>query len=191
MGAAITVPPKAAIVVPDPVTPQSGDVVVRNALVAAGYDVTYVDDNTIDVPQASAYDVVWIGGNTDANAVLDRLEDAPVPIVDQKSRLLGMMSLATKTSTLVGSTMTILTPGHPLAAGRSGTITVMTEAKALTVAEPTAAAVRIADPASAAYFALPTGAAVNRRHADAGLPGVVPGGIQRDGEAHDRRHRAR
>jgi hypothetical protein len=132
--------------------------VVANALASAGYVVTYVDDNTVDVPQASTFDVVWIGGNTDANAILGRLKDAPVPIVDQKSRLLGLMALATKPSTALGTTMTIVNPGHPLAAGRSGTVTVLSEAKALSTAQPAAAAVRIADPASAAYFALPAGA---------------------------------
>ena len=155
---AIPVPPTAAVVTPDPTSPASGDVLLRDHLVAAGYDVTYVDDDTVDDASAAAFDVVWIGGNIDSSALLNRLKDTARPIVVQKSRLLDMMSLAKKTTTVLSSTMTIVAPGHPLAAGRTGTVTVLDAAKAMVTAQPTASAVNVADPASAAYFVLAPGA---------------------------------
>jgi hypothetical protein len=155
----VITPPSAALVAGNAFAPSTGDVVLRDRLVAAGYVVTYVDDEIVDAAQAETYDVVWVAGSVSANALGARLKDASVPIVMQKERLLSGMLMATGTNTANATTMSIVNAAHPLAAGRSGTISVLTSASAMTTARTVAAGgVSVADPASAAYFAVPSGA---------------------------------
>ena len=155
----VVTPPKAGVVTANPFAPMSGDTAVRDRLVAGGYAVTFLDDDTVDAASAATYDLVWVGGNAVANAIGSRLRDATVPVVMQKERLLSGMAMATGTNTASSSTMTIVNAAHPLAAGRTGTIGVLTSAASMTNARTLAPdAVAVTDPATAAYFTIPTGA---------------------------------
>jgi hypothetical protein len=158
-------------VVAAPATLNAGDTAVRNRLVAAGFTVTPADDNTVTAAQATGKAFVLISQtavSTGANiAGLARLA---VPVWVAKPAWFDDFGL---TGRVAGSDfadkpvtpLTISASGHPVAAGRSGTVTLQTTGR-ISYGRPAAAATVVA-----------------RSGSDATIFTLSPGQLQANGSA--------
>jgi glucose/arabinose dehydrogenase/PKD repeat protein len=116
-----------ALLVAGSTTLGSGDQAVRARLQGLGYTVAVADDNVVSATDAAGKDVVLISSTVSSSAIGTRLRSVAVGTLVWESALfddMGMSStlLNTDYGELSGkTTLDILTPGHPLAAGLSGT----------------------------------------------------------------------
>ena len=104
------------------------DATVRARVEGLGYSVAIVDDSAATAATTTGYDVVLVSQTTAPEVLTTRLRDIAVPVVMWKPWLYDDFGL-TAANALGSSgrtTITITDPTHPLAAGLSGTVTVVT-----------------------------------------------------------------
>jgi hypothetical protein len=122
---------KDALFVVGSMTLGAGDAAVRDRLVAGGYSVVSVDDGAVTAGDATGRDVVLVSSTSDSQLVKATLRDVAAPVVIWKPALYDDMGLTpagaygvTKTTTVA-----IVNAAHPLAAGRTGSVTLLTAAE--------------------------------------------------------------
>lgn len=134
----------AALVVGDPAAPGT-DAGIADRLTARGYTVSTYDDNTVTVADVATATVVLISQSTGSGALGSRLRTLARPVLIWKPSLYDDMGLTpTESTSSSQTTATITAPAHPLAAGRTGTVTVLTSSTQLPVGDPTAGATVVA-----------------------------------------------
>ncbi len=119
---------EAILVVGDPSSLNAVDTAVRDRLQALNFIVSVVDDNVITAPDAEMKDLVFVSDTVDAATLGSNLLVARVPIIVSKSELydeMGMTNGVDNGSSLNQTDIDISDPAHPMAAGFSGTITVL------------------------------------------------------------------
>jgi hypothetical protein len=135
----------ALLVVGDPnaLGPESGLV---SRLHGLGFTVTLADDNTVTPADATGRSVVLISQSVGSTVLGAKLRSVPQPVVIWKPAVYGDMGMtAVGANGATGTTaVSIIAPGHPLAAGRSGTVQVITTSLPLGWGQVTAAATVVA-----------------------------------------------
>jgi glucose/arabinose dehydrogenase/PKD repeat protein len=177
-------PPAAALLVVggSPTSLGAGDAAVRARLVTLGYTVTVVGDSASSAGDATGKQLVVISSSSLAANVNTKFSATTVPVVTWEHALfddLGMTA-ATGTQTSAQTSLAIVTPGHPLAAGLSGTVTVASTAGLFGQGSPNANAVivaRVAGSTTASDFAYEAGAAMPGRAAPARRVGLFMGDL--------------
>jgi hypothetical protein len=121
-------------VVNDPtVASYPNDALIKNFLDALGHTVTYFDDGESEAAMeaaAAAADLVYISESCGSGSIHSKINEIEVPIVAGEPWGWDEMGLTHGggAGTEVTSTdITIVNPGHYLAAGFSGTVTVLTD----------------------------------------------------------------
>ncbi|MFB0525286.1 MAG: hypothetical protein ACETVZ_07070 [Phycisphaerae bacterium] len=115
---------------------QQGDDTLKAYLEGLGHTVTYFDDNENEADMeaaAAAADVVFISESVDSKNINNKITEIETPMVITECWAWYEMGLCTPTpgaddSIAVATTdIEIIAPGHPLAAGLTGTVTVLTD----------------------------------------------------------------
>ncbi|NOX30868.1 MAG: hypothetical protein GXP35_12600 [Actinobacteria bacterium] len=134
-------PSSIAIVVKDPAAPSAGDNAIVARLQAAGYEVSMHDDTDVIDTDVIDADVVLISSTVSSFALRDRLADIPASIVLAKSWLFGDYGLSASNGSLTRATDgDIVDTAHPIAAGLTGTVTLLTTSDRFPVGIPGATA---------------------------------------------------
>jgi hypothetical protein len=156
VGSAASIPPK--------------DVPLRNRLVALGKTVVLVDDDGLTASQLSGASLVVVSSSVVPTKIPTWLATQATPLLDLEAYVQTTLRLATYNRELPGvSTLRIMNPSHPLAAGKSGDVAVQS-AVALGVADPVASAVEIAQipgATTASIYGIESGAALTSGNAPA------------------------
>jgi hypothetical protein len=123
-------------VMDDPPVLQPSDDALKAFLESLGHTVTYLDDDTpkLDMATAAAAaDVVFISESPGSAKVHSKINEITTPMVVSEAWAWDQMGLATLTpgATAEGIAVSttdieIVAPGHPLAAGLTGTVPVLT-----------------------------------------------------------------
>jgi hypothetical protein len=139
----VVVPPKTVLlVVNDPVALRSAEAATAARLQARNLAVTYVDDALVDAAAADGFDLVWVASTVTASSIGDRLDatTAPVVVSDTNSFVRLDLSLGSgNQGTTPATTVTVVADGDPLAAGRTGTVSVLGAAGELGFGTPNVA----------------------------------------------------
>jgi Big-like domain-containing protein/type I phosphodiesterase/nucleotide pyrophosphatase len=143
-----TTRPKVLMVVAAPANRTAAENLVAQRLTTAGHDVTFADDNTVTAADTADKAFVLVAQSTAAVQATNVLRNLAVPIWVAKPYLFDDFGL---TGTAEGvdygfkatSSVTITAPGHPMAAGRTGTISFQS-GNSLSWGKPTASATTIA-----------------------------------------------
>ncbi len=115
---------------------QQGDDALKAYLESLGHTVTYFDDseNEADTEAAAeAADVVFISESVDSKAINNEITEIETPMVITECWAWYEMGLCTPTSgtddsiAVATTDIEIIAPGHPLAGGLTGTVTVLTD----------------------------------------------------------------
>ncbi len=116
---------------------QQGDDAIKAYLEGLGHTVTYLDDNTAELDMETAClaaDVVFISESVGSGNVRTKITGVPAPMVVGEPWGWDEMGLCTLTpgaadqGVAVATTdVEIVAPGHPLAAGLTGTVSVLTD----------------------------------------------------------------
>ena len=128
--------------VASPTAPTTAETAVRNRLIAAGNTVTMADDDTVTTAAAAGKVLVIIGQTSSSNsAAVKSLASVAVPIWVAKPFLFDDFGLTGRVSGTdygdkAASALTIATPTHPMAAGRTGTLTIQSGAGCRGVGRP-------------------------------------------------------
>ena len=125
------VTPVVLLVVADPNNLVQAESIAKARLQTLGYSVTVADDNTATATSASGASFVMISASVTTGATTFR--DAAVPVWVAKTYYLDDMEMTGPTSgthygTVSYAQVSIATPSHPMAAGRSGTVPFLTSA---------------------------------------------------------------
>ena len=163
-------PRVAQLIVGSPTTPFPGDIALRTLLAVhlPGFEVRLRDDVApIDLKDV---ELIVIAGSVSSDTVGSKFRDVPVPVLCLEYTLfdnLGMTAAVDQTDLggdSGGTQVDILDPTHPLAAGLSGLVTVVSARSNLAWGRPAAAAARVASipglPNRSTIFAYTTGAAM-------------------------------
>ena len=155
----------------------TGDLAIRNQLLATNYDVTVVSDEDATVAQADGHDAVFVTSSSSSSVVGSSLNATTAALVTSKAYLFDDIGLVTGGfGTSSTSQVTIVDPAHPLAAGLSGVVTMLTTSKSLGFGSPAPErGDRRRCHRYAGFVPLPTGGPSCRRYASAELPSRVPG----------------
>ncbi len=158
--------PPVVMVVGSPATLTAGDTAVRQRLLGSGYDVQVVDDGAVTAASVAGTSFVLVNSSVDSNVLGRRLETIAVPLWLAKPYLFDDYRLTgpqagvdyeSKSATSV----TITTPGHALAAGRTGTVAFQTGSSRVSWGRPPASATVVATAgADPTIFTIPQGAAL-------------------------------
>lgn len=140
------------------------DVMIFNRLVATGHPVVKVDDDLVGSTSMTDAALVVLSSSVVFSKVAGTLADVPVPLITWEAYL----HRANKLATAAGETATKVTrikitdPASPLAAGRTGSPQVLTQANRLSYAVVPATATKVAvvpgSPNRAVIFAYAQGA---------------------------------
>ncbi len=109
------------------------DALIGDFLESLGHTVTYFDDTADEAATeaaAAAADLVWISESVGSGNVANEITEIEVPIVVGEPYCwdeMGMTSGGGSTSDVATTDITIVSPGHFLAAGLSGTVPVLTD----------------------------------------------------------------
>ena len=143
--------------------------------------VATVADDDASVEMAEQYDVVVISSSVRPTVLGDRLAAAAVPILVAEPYLFDAMSLVAPRDRgeLPGrTTLQITDPSHPLAAGLTGTVSVLTDPGNVNFGTPTAGGESVANTGGTSrrstIFAFATGDEVANSTAPAGRVGFFP-----------------
>lgn len=127
-----------------------------------GYDVTVTDDSLASADAVDGEDLVLISQSVDVGVVGTKFRDLPIPVVIWKPWLYDDMGMTAPAAlgTLSGSPYAVIVDSaHPLAAGLSGTVQLLSPAATLPWGEPLPSADVVATVAGkAVLFAYPAGA---------------------------------
>ncbi|MBA3252466.1 MAG: hypothetical protein H0T66_19685 [Geodermatophilaceae bacterium] len=113
-----------------PTTPTAGEGAVRARLAGAGYTVVLADDDTVTAGQAAGSAFVLVAQSSSSNApAVKALAGVAIPVWVAKPYLfddfgLTLGAASTDYGDKPGSALTISDPTHPMAAGRTGTVTI-------------------------------------------------------------------
>ena len=134
-------PPGAAaiVVVGDGANPAAGDLTIANRLTGRGYITTIVDDGAVTA--GASADVILISSSIDSNVLGTTLKTTPAAVISYKPYSWPKFAMTTDTgvgSFSIASTGLVL--AHPIAAGRSGTVTLTAPAKSVGWGIPSGAA---------------------------------------------------
>lgn len=154
------------LVVAAPAALTGGENAVVGRLTASGFTVTVADDNAVSATQTTGKSFVLVGQSTNANlASVKSLAGVSVPVWVAKPYLFDDFGLTgpvagTDYGDKPGSALTIADPAHPLAAGRTGTVTIQSGGR-VSWGRPAAAAAIVARAgADASVFTISPGAAL-------------------------------
>jgi len=108
---------------------RAGDIPVRNRLISLGHTVTTILDSAGTAADMVGKDLIVISSSVQsvdmAAYAVSSLVNSPLPILDYEPALFDELLLGASGNNIDGqASLTITTPGHPLAAGFSGSITV-------------------------------------------------------------------
>ena len=157
-----------AFVVGDPAA-LGNDAGIADRLRSRGYTVTYFDDNTVTAAAVAGATLVLISQTTAQAALGTRLRTVAKPVLIWKPSLYDDMAMSPAEATTASSaTVAISLPAHPLAAGRSGTVTILTSSTVLPVGDVAATATVVGTVAGRpALFDYPPGVAMSGQTAPA------------------------
>lgn len=150
----------ALLVVADPATLGTEAGLVPR-LRGLGFTVTLADDNTVTAADAAGSSVVLISQSVASTVLGAKLRTVPQPVVVWKPAVYGDMGMtAVGANGGTGATaVSVTAPGHPLAAGHTGTVQVTTAAQPLGWGTVTAGATVVATVKTLpGLFAYPAGA---------------------------------
>jgi hypothetical protein len=155
---------KVALVVGNAASIPAKDVPIRNRLVALGKAVQLVDDDNLGSSAAlGSPDLVVISSSVVPSKVPAWLATYARPVLDLEVHVQDVLRIGTQEAELAGrTTLRIVSPGHALAAGRSGDVAVQS-AVAMGASKPVPSATviaRIPGQTTASIFAVPAGAAL-------------------------------
>ncbi len=109
------------------------DALIGDFLESLGHTVTYFDaseDEAATETAAAAADLVWISESVGSGDVANEITEIEVPMVVGEPYCwdeMGMTRAGGSTSDVATTDITIVSPGHFLAAGLSGTVPVLTD----------------------------------------------------------------
>jgi hypothetical protein len=139
-GTTLTVVQPAAVLVVS--TPGLGpDRAVYDRLVGLGYSVTWMPETALDVPAAGRADLVVLSSSVHIDKIGNRLRSLPTALLTFEGWVHDDNRLSTTAkgeATPGDDQITIVSPASPLAAGRTGDVTVSTEVRPLSIGTPTA-----------------------------------------------------
>jgi hypothetical protein len=149
----------------NPAALSGADGAARSRLISLGYAVTIVGDNASVPGDATGKQLIVISSSVSAVNVNTKFRTAAVPVVAWEHALWDDFGMTAAAGTQVAgqTSLSIVTPGSPLAAGLSGTVAVSTVADTLPQGSPGAAAViaaRLPGTSTASDFGYDTGAAM-------------------------------
>ena len=159
------------------------DAAVVGRLRAAGYTVTVVDDDVVQTSSAAGKQLVIVSSSVTSSLVNTKFTASAIPVLTWEDALYDDLRLTLDGASAHGllsgqQTLAMASPGHPLAAGLTGTVTT-SSAAAYAWGAPTANAVTAAtiagDSAKAAIFGYETGAAMQGQNAPARRVGFIGG----------------
>jgi hypothetical protein len=141
--------PRTALLVVGTAQLNATDTLVRNRLMAKLMNVEVVPEAMAIAASATGKAIVAITSTTTAAGTNTKFRDVGVPVFLLEPNLMGPMRMtadvATDRGTVMETRVTITAPGHPLAAGLTGNVTVYSSAWRLVWGLPGAAAVRVAN----------------------------------------------
>ena len=148
-----------------------GDTALRNRLQALGHTVTVVEDNLATAGSATGMALIVISESAEtATGIGTVFTNVAVPLITSDSGLFAPLKMTGATlntdygTVAAQAQVTIVDATHPLAAGLSGTVTVVTSADSFDFGVPSAAAKKVATLAGQAgrfsIFGYETGAAM-------------------------------
>lgn len=116
-------------VVGSPASVLAGEQAAATRLAGTGFTVTFADDATVTPAEAQAATFVMVGNSVDSATLQDRLATVSVPLWVAKPYLFDDYGLTGPVAgvdydSVRSGQVTIAAPAHPLAAGRSGQVTV-------------------------------------------------------------------
>jgi hypothetical protein len=121
---------RALMVVGDPAALTLGDIRLQAMIEVRGYQVTVVDDAA--QPSTSAVQLIVISSTSVSNTVAGTYRTVPVPVVNLEASIMDDMKMTGPTKTEdydeEDETRIVMLPsqaGHSLAAGLSGTVTIV------------------------------------------------------------------
>ncbi|MBM7846489.1 polymorphic toxin-type HINT domain-containing protein [Herpetosiphon giganteus] len=138
-------------------TPATGsaDARIVQQLTSLGYDVTTVVQSAASSSSANGKRLVLISATVNSSTIGSTFRDVAVPVMLWENGLydveMGMTSTTLGTdygTTASQTTLTIQNPSHPMAAGLSGSVSVMSAGRAMPYGSPNSNAVRIAGTSS-------------------------------------------
>ena len=150
-------------------TLNASDAAVKARLEALNHTVTVKDGTTATTADATGQALVLISSSVTPTSVGTKFRTVTVPVITWESGLFNNMGMTGSLNKDFGTKtaqtqVTITNPGHPLAAGLTGTVTVVTSAKTFDWGKPNANAISIAtavgDAAKTAIFGYEPGAAM-------------------------------
>jgi hypothetical protein len=108
------------------------DALIKDFLEALGHTVTYFDDNESEAAMeaaAAAADLVYIGESVGSSNVANKITEIETPMIVGEPYCWDEMGMTLhspcETLEVATTDITIVNPGHDLAAGLSGTVTVL------------------------------------------------------------------
>jgi hypothetical protein len=150
------------LVVGDSLVPTEGDASLRVILVAMGLNVEVADDS--EVADVNGIDLVLVAASCLSTNLADRYLALPIPILSTEPAIFDDLGMTGPLEGIDwqetdGTLVNIVQASHPMAAGLSGNIAVVSALATLTWGRPAATAVRVAnyegDPERAAIFGYP------------------------------------
>jgi hypothetical protein len=148
-----------------------GDSAILDRLRALGFVVSIIADTMVTADSAEGADFVFVSRSVQSPEIMASFRDLPVPLFVTEYNLyadLGMTPHGSASSggdTLEATQLTIDDPAHPLAAGFSGTVTVLTAGKGqygfgVPGGDATVVATLVDEPQGCAIFAYEKGSAM-------------------------------
>ncbi len=136
----------AVLVVGNKAMPTPGDTRLQDILSARGLAVTLVSDE--DVPSVNGVHLVVLAESSASSVLGDKYRDVPVPVVVLERLVFFSMGMVNSNSidqgVVNGTQVSITMPGHTMAAGLSGTISVVGAAADMGWGRPETGAERVA-----------------------------------------------
>lgn len=164
----ITVTGNSALFVVGSTTLSTGDTAIRNRLTTLGFTVTIRQAAAATSGDATGKSLVVISESVTSTSVNTKFRNVAVPVLSMEPLIFDDMLMTGATSgTNFGSTtsqtrITMVTTSHPMAAGRTGTPTVVSASRTFGWGVPNSNAVRVANISGsstrAAIFGYTTGA---------------------------------
>lgn len=149
----LTVSPAAAVptalFVVGSTTLNSGDAAVKTRLEALGYTVTVKTGSSATTADATGKALVLISSTVTPSQVNTKFRAVTTPVLNWESDLFDDLGMTGSGSSNLGTLnsqtqLSIVTPSHPLAAGLSGTVTVVSASGKFTWGAPNANGLKIA-----------------------------------------------
>jgi hypothetical protein len=141
---------RTALLVVGSTTLNSGDNAVKTRLQNLGYTVTAVASNTsLNASSANGMSLVAISSTVTPANVTNKFTNLAIPVLNWRADLMDDLGMTGTPTTEYGTTATqtqvsIINAAHALAAGLSGTITVVSASNTFTWGKPNANAAKIA-----------------------------------------------